>query len=219
MRIFIYAPQSSGASIFCYWLSQLEGYLGIIDLFVRSYPPPNNILNNTNIVLKATVSDLDLDEHMRRFQPDKKILYLRNPYQNYASLLSKPFKNLGGDIDNKFRKLDHIYENRSIFDVMIKYEDFISNKDSTIKILNRHGIPVSLKNYDFHRSTEEIIRFNCTHSKELSRTFNQQWGLGNIHTKNEHFCLSLKSGNINNSVREKVEKLCPKLAAVYSNKS
>lgn len=218
MRIFIYALQGSGASVFCYWLSQSEGYLGVIDLFARFYPPPKEVLGNKDIVLKAVVSDLELDEHIRRFQPDKKILFLRNPYQNYASLSSKKFKNLGGDIDSKFKKLDSIYENRSLFDGMIKYEDFISDKEGVVDALNEHGIPASLGNYDFRRSTEEVINFNCRHSEDLSRTFRRQWDLGNIHKDWGQIRLSLKSTVIDELIKKKVDNLCPKFAAFYSNK-
>lgn len=218
MRIFIYAPQSSGGSLFCYWLSQLEGYLGVIDLFARFYPPPKEVLDNKNIVLKAVVSDLELDEHIRRFQPDKKILFFRNPYQNYASLSSKKFKNLGGDIDSKFIKLDGLYENRSLFDCMIKYEDFVSDHKGAVKALSEQGIPAGLGNYDFRRSTKEIVRYNSKHSEELAKTYRRQWKLGNIHKNFGRIRLCLKSSAINCIIMEKVDKLCPRLAAFYSNK-
>jgi len=114
--------------------------------------------------------------------------------------------------------LDSIYENRSLFDAMIKYEDFVSDKEGVVEALNEHGVPASLGNYNFHRSTEEIINFNCRHSEELARTFRRQWDIGNIHNNCGQVCLCLKSTVIDELIKEKVDNLCPKLADFYSNK-
>lgn len=216
MRIFVYAPQSSGASVFSYWLGQTEGYLNVIDLFVRSYPPLFNEVPDDKIILKATVSNLSLEEHVQKFKPDIKILYIRNPYQNYVSLLAKNFRDFGCSIDEKFQKLEDVFKKDIYFDCTIKYEDFIEDHSLVIMNLSRLGIPVSTNNYFFKKSVQDVVNFTCSQSKELRRGYGKYWGTGNIHSESDYINLSIKKSQIDPGLQKHVNKLCPNLVSFYS---
>lgn len=218
MRILVYGLQSSGASVFTLWLSQQEDYLGVIDLYVGRKPPTKKEVPNENVILKATVSNLDLDECVKLFQPDKTILFVRDPYQNYLSLKKKLFKNIGGNIKDKFKKLNNVFEQGDRFDVVITYEDFVQYKSKVIEQLNSLGIQVTPESYLFRRSPEDIIRYNCTHSDYLKRTHKQVWDIGNIHRTENGVDLNLKRSIVGFVAKRKVDTLAPNVVGYYHAK-
>jgi hypothetical protein len=217
MRIFVYGMQSSGASLFTYWLSQLENYIGVIDLWATFYPAGRHILSNENIILKSTVSFLDLRQHLTLFEPDKKILFIRNPYHNYHSLSLKHYINDGGNINDKFIKMDKIFsEMSSLFDVIITYEDFIVNQEKTIKSLNQINIPMNRDHFKFNRSIKDIEDFNHSNSEWLKRGNMIYWGNGNIHQNNVQNNLKLINNKIEDKTSTQVNLLCPNLTKFYN---
>lgn len=219
MRIFVYGLQSSGASLFTYWLSQLEGYCGVIDLFVREPTPRAPRIGCENVVLKAVVSNRNVAKQITRFQPDISILYIRDPYHNYASLSTKPFRDRGGSIDEKFAALDILVGKtrsaNSQFDTIIRYEDFIQYPEDIIRKLNAVGVPVDSSNYVFRRSVDDVVAFTAAHSKLLARAYTKTWGTGNIHQIDVDSALELKQPDVSHDIEKAMEKWCPNLLSYY----
>src|SRR5688500_15155867 len=94
-RIFVYGMQASGASLFTYYLAQQPATVAVIDLWAYYVAP--NLSTDTPCVLKAVVTtDIALEQHLASYQPDLKILFLRDPVQNFISLYTKEYRDIGG---------------------------------------------------------------------------------------------------------------------------
>jgi len=172
MKILIYGLQSSGASLFTFWLSQQLKYIGIIDIYFNVLAPN---INCENVVAKCTINELfKFEEHVDSFKPDKKILFVRNPFENYLSLKEKIYSGFGGEIDKKFKLNDFYIENKkNYFDYVITYEDFLMKK-----------INFELKDfgdYNFPRSINSLIDFNNKNNLWCKENYKKLWGTGNIH--------------------------------------
>jgi hypothetical protein len=217
MRIFTYALQSSGASLFCYWLSQLEGCLGIIDLYARGgYLKAEEFPRDRTVFLKATLNKgSSLGGHLSQFKPHKSILFLRDPVQNYASLKGKRYE---GDIDSKFEMMNRIFLHmKDEFDIIITYEDFMNNREAIVKQLLDAGIPASTENYSFHRSYNEIVKHNQINNDTLKKTYGTRWGSGNVHFHELENLTEIKR-EITKEVEERVRTLCPDLMRFYDKR-
>lgn len=185
MRTLIYGMQSSGASLFCYWLGQQSDCISIIDLYFDQIAPP---IDYTNVIVKCVVTkNITLEEHIDSFKPDKIILFVRNPIQNYLSLSEKKYSNWGGTINEKFSILDQTKK----FDIMVKYEDFIMQKNLGIG-KNEY--------YEFKKSLNTIVNYNCINNDWCRENYKKTWSIGNIHANN------LSVLNLN---------LCPVLSQTY----
>lgn len=219
MRVLVYSLQSSGSSLFCYWLSQLDGCFGIVDLFNRPGVPPDfNEIGDRDAFLKGTISmrtRYKLNFIIRKFEPDKKILFVRDPVQNYMSLSEKRYN---FDIEYKFRMMEEFFSNwEYCFDVVQTYEDFITEKYKTVTSLAAAGIPVDMKNYEFNRSFHSVASFNRDNSDSLSRTYNIMWGFGNIHRESFDE-LKIKNRPVEEDVISTVRNLCPNLVKFYEQR-
>ena len=201
MKTLIYAMQSSGASLYAWYLAQKKDVIGIVDLNNHRLAPP--ITAESDIVLKCVITTRwTLEQHVESFKPDKTILYLRDPYQTYSSLVTKVYANKSGTIDEKFRILDQIYQQRDNFDEVVLYEEFIQ----------KH------RDFVFVRSKEEIIRFNESNSewcKLNPEAPGDKGGSGfggicgkTIQNKNE-------APIENEIIFNKVKNLCPELFQLY----
>lgn len=172
MRTLIYAMQSSGASLFSYWLSQQESCLGVVDLYFDQISPS---LEHDNIVLKCVATkEFTLEDHKSAFKPDKVILFTRNPVANYLSLSEKQYCNWGGTIDQKFKIFDQCIENEK-FDLLVKYEDFIMKKSLGV------GDPSF---YSFNKTITDVIQYNSINNDWCRLNYKKKWGIGNIHANN-----------------------------------
>lgn len=171
MKTLIYAMQSSGASLFAYWLAQQPKCIGIIDLYNSQVAPA---IDHENVIIKCTISKhIKIDEHKQNFKPDKTILFIRNPIENHLSLSEKHYCLEGGSIEEKFAILEqNISSNK--FDMIIKYEDFIMKN---IQI----GDP---SYYNFERTLNEIKSYNEINSEWCKHNHKKKWGYGNIHANN-----------------------------------
>jgi hypothetical protein len=216
-KIFVYGLQSSGASLFTYFLAQKPGSLGIVDLNNHRLSPPLNAGHDT--ALKAVVTTTwPLQDHLNSFQPDKTILFLRNPYNNYYSLMHKAYANKSGAIDDKFRLLEKLFRNRDKYDLTIFYEDFISDADGTVYKLNSLGWESTNEHYRFPRPPQDIARFNveqCTWCRENPAAPGPSggWGMGNIRSSRINLTLSDKP--FDPAIDRKIKELCPTLYAYY----
>ena len=173
--------QSSGASLFSYLLAQKPQSLAIIDLW--SPNPAPKLCVELDVVLKATVCSLvGLHERLVNYHPTLKILFVRNPVDNYLSLDIKHYRDHGGIAEDKFLKFEEIYKNRAnLFDFTVYYEDMIRSPDRVIATLNNYGWPLAQNAYKFKRTLDEILMFNQTHSVWCKRYYGVRWGCGNIH--------------------------------------
>ncbi len=168
MKTIIYGMQSSGASLFCYWLSQQDNCIGITDLYYDQVSPD---INHENVVLKCVVTkNISFDRHIESFKPDRKILFIRNPIENYLSLSEKIYSDFGGSIDDKFKILEKHLDTKN-FDYIIKYEDFIMKKTE----LGDNSY------YNFKKTTTEVVQYNNLNNNWCQTNYKKKWGIGNIH--------------------------------------
>jgi|GEM_PF-766903 len=216
-RLLVYGMQSSGASLFSYFLAQKAESLGIIDLNNHRLAPA--LPYEFDIVLKTVVTTRwSLEDHIENFQPDKTILFIRNPCSNYYSLTNKVYANKSGTAEEKFALLDSYFEAREQFDLTIFYEDFITDFSGTITKLKEIGWESSQEHYTFPRTPQEISEFNIRHSKWCRENPAAEgpsggWGMGNIHSSSINLSLSTKP--VTPDIIDKVKKLCPVLQAYY----
>lgn len=177
MRILVYGMQSSGASLFTFFLAQRPDSIGIIDLWPRFLAPR---LEDTDkdVVLKCVVTTaIPIEQHIRSFQPDVKILFVRAKQVNLESLVKKGYRDGGGTMSDKYAQLERDSQQTGLFDFVISYEEFLHDPATLISDL--HGLAAP-EYYDFRRTKYQILRFNRAHSVWCRRQYWRQWGFGNI---------------------------------------
>lgn len=184
MKILVYSIQNSGATFFTFLLSQDHNTLAILDLWNKEVAP----LFVGDVIVKATVNmKIDLSDHVGSFQPDRVILFLRNPVDIYLKLSAKRYANMGGTPLEKLRKLNSVYLSKN-YDLCLKYEDLCSVDYLKHRLKE---IDVDLPNRS--RSLEDIKKYNFERSVWCRDNFNIKWGLGNIHQEEYINCKSEKS--------------------------
>lgn len=58
-----------------------------------------------------------MDQYIEAFQPDIKLLFVRHPEHNLASLKKKFYAGVAGNLDDKFKALEDAYKRREkLFD-------------------------------------------------------------------------------------------------------
>jgi hypothetical protein len=216
MRILLHGMQSSGASLITYFLAQRAGSVGLVDVWIRHLTPALPSGHASSVIAKCTVSTLfDFDQHADRFRPERTVLVLRDPVQNYASLQRKPYASEGGGIDEKFEIMERVFQRRSRFDVVLAYEDFVARPHVALGQLHSAGIEAGADFYEFRRSTARIRRFNFRHDEWCRAKFGISWGFGNVQGTR------LNPAKLHRSVpeelREHVRGLCPGLTEHYEN--
>ena len=217
MKLFVHGMQSSGASLFAYFLSQRTETLGIIDLNNHRLAPALDY--PFDIVLKAVITTRwSLAEHIDSFHPERKILFIRNPYDNYYSLKDKVYADKSGGIDEKFALLEACFLNQDRYDATIYFEDFISRHAETVAKLNKISWGASLEHYNFPRGPRDIYAFNmifCEWCRNNPAAPGPEggWGMGNI--RDNKINLALRDKPFDASVDEKVRQLCPALYEYY----
>lgn len=212
MKILIYGLQSSGASLFTYFMAQNLNSFAMIDLYCNAVAPPVDFKDGDTII-KCTINpSIPFSQHVKSYNPDKTILVLRDPFDNYVSLKSKPW---GNDIESKFELLEKTFSKGEDFDAVIDYSTFVLFPSSIVHILKQKGIPADNDYINFDRTFEDIGRFNYKNIPEHSGGKNQYsrrrlFGTGGIKVDgkvvlNKNYI----SKDISYSDREKVLKLCP----------
>jgi hypothetical protein len=206
MRLMVYAMQSSGASLFTYFLAQRPGSLAIVDVFATSMCP--SLETDDDVLVKCTIAvDHKFDDHAERFRPDATLLFLRDPVQNYLSLRTHWYRDHGGRIDDKFRLLEESFRTRARFTAVIDYEDFVTRRP---ELLERVAVlwPIEASYFDFPRSPEEVAR-SCLPIAPPG----ERWGMGNVHGRN--IAPAGTERDADAETRRHVEELCPELCANY----
>lgn len=220
MRILIYGMQSSGASLITYFLAQKKNTLALMDLRNTVLAPSEGNFSdftNGDILLKCVVtSRYTFKEHLDSFRPNKTVLVLRNPCDNFTSLKTKHrYKNESGSVRDKFLRLNEEFMARNRFNVVISYEDFLRDHEQTVQAMLAVGISAQPNYYEFGRSIIEIKTFNRTNSRWCKEN-PRRWGAGNIHHQSA-FKLDKKLIRKPCTERDQrlVERLCPELCAFY----
>jgi len=214
MKILLYGMQSSGASLIAYFLGQQPRSVSLVDIWVRHLTPalPSNGANP--VIAKCVVStQFDLEDHVRRFRPDRTILTLRHPVQNYVSLLNKGYVDDGGSIDEKFQRMDRAFEERERFDLTLAYEDFVRRPEQTVERLQGIGVPAEMGFYEFRRSVEEIRTCNFNFHPWCKQRYGFGWGFGNVQGKQLDPAKLYRPAPL--EAEEKVRQLAPSVCAYY----
>lgn len=155
MRLLVYGMQSSGATAFALFLAQRPGCLALVDV-LNNYAAPR-LDTALDVVAKVVVTTAyPLHVHQDRFRPDKTILFLRDPRDNYESLRQKNYRNHSGLIDEKFSLLDDMFEARDTFDAVIEYEDFVARAPHVVEVVSGLGWPASEADYSFRRTHDHL---------------------------------------------------------------
>ena len=155
MRLLIYGMQSSGATAFSLFLAQRPACLGLVDI-LNNYAAPR-LETELDVVAKVVVTTAyPLEVHQERFRPDRTILFLRDPRDNFESLRRKNYCNHSGLMDEKFALLDRIFEERGRFDAVIEYEDFVGRAPHVLEEITGLGWPVNESHYNFRRTHAEL---------------------------------------------------------------
>ncbi|HSK42187.1 MAG TPA: hypothetical protein VK943_20645 [Arenibaculum sp.] len=210
MRLLIYGMQSSGASTFAFLMAQRPDCLALVDV-LNMYAAPR--LETTAPALAKCVVTLafPLDVHVERFRPDAAVLLLRRPHDNYSSLMSKPWRNHGGLIDEKFALLERVFDERGRFDAVVPYEDFVARRPWVFERMRDLGWPVEEGWFALPRTHNDLAGFVWEHEPSLFDRF--ELAFGNYH-----------SGGISGRFERKpadpvidaaVRRLCPRLCGFY----
>lgn len=158
MRLFVHGMQSSGATAFTLFLAQRPDCLALVDIPNNFAAPRIARTLARDMVVKAVITTAyPAAIHMERFRPDRTILFLRDPRDNYQSLSTKPYRNYSGLIDEKFILLDQIFAERTNFDAVIHYEDFVARSPQIINTVNALGWPVDDGHYTYTRRHDELF--------------------------------------------------------------
>lgn len=206
MRLMVYAMQSSGASLFTYFLAQRPGSFAIVDVFATSLCP--SLETDEDLLVKCTIAlDHRFEDHAERFRPDATLLFLRDPVRNYLSLRTHWYRDHGGPIDDKFRLLEEHFKARARFTAVIDYEDFVTRRPELLERVAKLW-PIETSYFDFPRSPEDVAR-SCVAIAPPG----ERWGVGNVHGR--HIAPVSTEPDADGEARRHVEELCPELHAYY----
>ena len=210
MRLLVYGMQSSGATAFALFLAQRPDCLGLVDI-LNNYAAPV-LETQRDVVAKVVVTTAyPLQVHQERFRPDRTILFLRDPRDNYESLKRKPYRNHSGLIDEKFALLDTVFAERERFDAVIEYEDFVGRKAGVPGTVAGLGWPVEEAYHTFRRTHVELASALWNADPGLFERF--EFSYGNV-----------QSGEVSERFRDKARSdgledhlaaLCPRLLDHY----
>lgn len=218
MRLFLYGMQSSGASLATYLLGQVPRSVVLVDLYSYEVMPAIDAPDADHVIGKAVITAThDVDDHLRSFYPDRSILLLRDPVQNYVALSRKGYANDDGALDDKFRRLNEVFNRREMFDLVLRYEDVVAHPERVVDMLQNIGFPASADLYAFPRSREEITEYNLSHCEWCRARFGRGWSFGNIHGERMQHTLVHKHAP--RGVRDAVAELCPDVVRYYDTTS
>lgn len=223
MRILVYGLQSSGASLFTYFLGQLQNSFALIDVSARRKAPvasffQNYEQKNTKIITKCTITAIPYQNIVDLYKPDLRILFIKNPFQNFMSLKQKRYRRTGGTLFNKIRLLESYFnQSEQLFDCVIKYEDFLNNRELVISQLNKIGLDVNKEMYNFNKDVMEVSSEGLKNKWKLNR-IDVRVGYGNIHldSLNKPILNYNKVYEVDSHSARIVKRYCPQLVKYYS---
>ncbi len=210
MRILIYGMQSSGATAFTLFLAQRPDCLALVDV-LNNYAAPR-VSTDMDMVMKVQMTTAyPLAVHMERFRPDRVVLLLRDPHDNYQSLRTKNYRNHSGLMEEKFLILDQVFAERDTFDAVIRYEDFVARDPSIPTTMARLGWPVEDSFYTYQRRHDEVIGALWQHMPDLFERL--ELNFGNV--QGRAVSESYRDKPRLPEVEERLRSLCPRLLAYY----
>lgn len=214
MRVFLFGMQSSGASLATYLLGQTPRSVVLVDLYSYAVMPPIEAPGAEHVIGKAVITATHaLEDHLQSYRPDRSILVLRDPVQNYVSLSRKEYANDDGTLEEKFRILDDVFRRREDFDLVLRYEDVVSEPDRVVEQLRGIGFPVVPDIYSLPRARDEIVEYNLEHCEWCRERYGRGWSFGNIRGNGMKQALVYKVAP--QSVQDAVRELCPELYRYY----
>lgn len=217
MRVLLYGMQSSGASLITYFLGQAPRSVALVDVWARHLTPDLPDGRAEAVIAKCVVTTgFSFEEHLRSFRPDRTILVLRHPAQNYESLRRKGYIDEGGPIDEKFAKLEEVFRERGRFDLTLAYEDFVADPERTVAALRGAGISAELDYYRFRRSTRKIRAFNFAHDPWCAERYGFGWGFGNVQGTQLNAAKLYRPASP--EVEARVRELCPSVCSFYDTR-
>ena len=213
MRLFVHGMQSSGATAFTLFLAQRPDCLALVDI-LNNYAAPR-VETDKDMVVKAVVTTAyPLEVHVERFRPDKTILLLCDPRDNYQSLKTKNYRNHSGLMEEKFQVVERLFRHRDRFDAVIHYEDFVAHDPAVMATVNALGWPVTAGYHQYQRRHEELLRALWDNVPHLMAEI--EFAMGNVrgHAVSEGFRDKPRDAEVD----ARLEHLCPSLLAHYRAK-
>ncbi|WP_448192471.1 hypothetical protein [Azospirillum sp. sgz301742] len=210
MRLLVHGMQSSGATAFTLFLAQRPDCLALVDV-LNNYAAPRVDTPLDMVVKVAVTTAYPIAVHMERFRPDKVLLLLRDPRDNYQSLRTKNYCNHSGLIDEKFLIIDQLFAERHRFDAVIEYEDFVARAPSVMQTLADLGWPVDDSFHDYRRRHEELLSALWEHVPDLMPRM--EFAFGNVQGRavSERFRDKPRDPELD----ARLELLCPRLLGHY----
>ena len=214
MRLLVHGMQSSGATSFSMFLAQRTEALALVDI-------PNNfaaprLSTPLDVVAKVVITTAyPLAVHVDRFRPDRTILFLRDPRDNYVSLRSKPYRNYAGLMREKFRLLEGIFAERDRYDAVIHYEDFVARDPDVIATVRRLGWMAEEDHFAFRRLHDDILRMLWEHEPALMDDMEVVFGNFRGREVTDRF----RDQPADAAVDAALAELCPRLLAYYRDRS
>lgn len=216
MRLFVHGMQSSGATAFALFLAQRPDCLALVDIPNNFAAPRIDRTLDKDMVVKAVITTAyPAAVHMERFRPDRTILFLRDPRDNYQSLGDKNYRNYSGLMDEKFVLLDQAFAECSTYDAVIHYEDFVARSPDVIDAVNALGWRADHRHYTYARRHDELFAALFNDLPELSQSM--ELVFGNVHGKevNDRFRDKPHDPELENRLRV----LCPRLLHHYKERT
>jgi hypothetical protein len=216
VRVLVYAMPSGGASLFACFLAQAPNSIAIVDLW--SVAP--QIISPFPVIVKATINcQITFEDQCRGFQPDLRILFVRDPHNTYQSLDAKHYKDIRGTILEKLKVLDSVFARRAdLFDLVIAYEDLIEDPAGTAAVMRANGLDLPCDAALFPRSPQQIARFAMNNSDWCQRNYLKQFGFGNLHWMDWGTLKSLHYPEVTENVRVAIGKACPLVEEHYAQR-
>lgn len=216
MRLFVHGMQSSGATAFTLFLAQHPDCLALVDIPNNFAAPRIGRTLTKDMVVKAVITTAyPAAVHMERFRPDRTILFLRDPRDNYQSLSSKNYRNYSGLMDEKFVLLDQVFAERSNFDAVIHYEDFVVRAPDVIDTVSALGWRVDANHYIYARRHDEIFAALLEELPELYQSMEMVFG--NVHGK--EVVTRFRDKPRDDDVECRLRDLCPRLLEHYKKRT
>ncbi|WP_148294347.1 hypothetical protein [Azospirillum sp. B506] len=210
MRVLVYGMQSSGATAFTLFLAQRPDCLALVDV-ANNFAAPR-IASPVDMVTKVVVTTAyPLAVHIERFRPDRVVLLLRDPRDNYVSLRTKNYRNHSGLMDEKFLILDQVFAERDRFDAVIRYEDFVARDPAVLETVRGLGWPVEEDFYTYRRRHDEMLEALWRHAPGLMAEF--EFVFGNV--QGTGVSDRFRDKPREEEVESRLEALCPRLLAHY----
>lgn len=216
MRLFVHGMQSSGATAFTLFLAQRPDCLALVDIPNNFAAPRIGRALVKDMVVKAVITTAyPAAVHMERFRPDRTILLLRDPRDNYQSLSTKTYRNYSGLMDEKFVLLDQIFAERGNFDAVIHYEDFVARSPEIIDAVNALGWPVDEGHYTYVRRHDEIFGALLDDVPEVYQSMEMVFG----NVRGKEVDAGFRDKTYDETLEERLHALCPRLLEHYKKRT